>query len=619
MMVKENYLRRYFALFQVALLVWSNIIRVRCNGPIINTDKGQVQGLTKYLDGKKYDVFFGIPYAKPPLGSLRYRLPVPPDRFEGVLNATTLPNSCIQAFDNFFPGFIGSNIWNTNTPKSEDCLYLNVWVPRTNPPYHDKAVIVWIYGGSFNSGTSTIDIYQADRLAVDQDVIVVSIQYRIGSIGFLALNTVEAPGNAGLYDQNMAVQWVTNNIHNFGGSNSKITLMGESAGAVSIGLLLLSPLTRDKFQRVILQSGSPQAKWGALPKSDMVTRSLALAEIVGCYKEDDHDYVVECFRSKNASDFPELDFRVTQGIIQFSFVPIIDGVLIPHDPQQLLDSGTFPRIPILLGSNENEATYFFSYERAEFYIDNKLAINVDKYRTIMQSFFFFYPRHPHRSNQIVKDAILHYYRNWLKPEDEWELLRSIDRAASDYYFVCAVNYLARSYARNDAPVYYYWFNHRWSANPWPAWMGVLHADEIWFVFGHPFNSSLSFTEEERQLSKDMMRYWGNFAKTGNPNEPGTMHWPLFKDGEQAYLNFTISSTPGSYYLGHAPRVQQCAFWDYYLPTLQAQTRNITDAETEWKLQFNEWKTKYIVDWKTQFDNFLQNYQRRMGSCSGGKP
>ncbi|KAH9490071.1 hypothetical protein Btru_035159 [Bulinus truncatus] len=572
----RHYLRKSLILFQVALLFFDDFTNVRGIDPldpIIETDKGKVRGFYKHVYGKRVDVFYGIPFAKPPVGNLRYKAPIEPDPFEHVLNATQLPNACMQAFDYKFPNFEGSSVWNPNTPVDEDCLYLNVWVPRTNPPYQDKAVIVWIYGGSFFSGSSSIDIYQADYLAAENDVIVVTVQYRLGSLGFLALNTIEAPGNAGLLDQRMALQWVNTNIKNFGGSSSSVTVMGESAGAVSVGLLLLSPLVRGKFQRAILQSGSPQAKWGALPKHEILSRSIKFASYAGCYKDDDHDYVVKCLRMKNATDFPLLEYRVSSGIIQFPFVPMVDGVLIPHDPQHLLDSGSFPRIPLLLGSNENESPYFFIYEHEHFTLNATPTFLPKDYDFFIEQLMFeFYPHFPHKTNKIGKEAIGHYYRNWLKPYDSWEMLRSLDRAASDFYFVCPVNYLARSYARHDVPVYYYWFNHRWSANPWPSWMGVLHADEIWFLFGHPLNKTLSFTKDEEQLSRDMMRYWANFAKTGDPNKPDTnMTWPQFKAEEQAYLNFTIGKTSGQYFIGYAPQVQQCAFWDHYFPTLLAQT------------------------------------------------
>ncbi|XP_035829683.1 acetylcholinesterase-like [Aplysia californica] len=144
---------------------------------IVKTDKGLVQGRSHYVHGKKVDVFYGIPYARPPLGELRFLHPEQLDPWDGVLDATTKPNCCMQVPDYTFGNFSGSTVWNSNTPASEDCLYLNVWAPRVRAPYANKAVLVWIYGGSFMTGSSVLDVYDASHLAAEHDVVVVSMQF----------------------------------------------------------------------------------------------------------------------------------------------------------------------------------------------------------------------------------------------------------------------------------------------------------------------------------------------------------------------------------------------------------------------------------------------------------
>ncbi|CAG5119696.1 unnamed protein product [Candidula unifasciata] len=612
-MLARDYITKIVTLGHLVML-W-DVIQVSGDGPIVDTDKGKV----------RVDTFYGIPYAVPPLGELRYRPPVQNEPWKGILDATLQPNSCYQIYDHVFGNFTGSNMWNANTQLSEDCLYLNVWVPRTNPPYKDKAVIVWIYGGGFYSGSNTLDIYQASYMAAENDIIVVSMQYRVGALGFLVLDTPEAPGNAGIWDQRMALEWVSRNIHNFGGSPHNVTLMGESAGAVSVGIFLLCDLCRGYFQRAILQSGAPNAKWGVLPKEVMKKRSELFAKSVGCDQDTDHDYLVKCLRSivYNAT-IALKEHDISEGIIQFPFVPVVDGVLLRQDPAQLLRSGNFKKTPLLLGSNENEGTFFIVYLLPLFNLKNPPAISGSTYLNLMTSKMFkYYPYYPQKLNQFGLEAIMFYYRDWLNPENYDALSRSIDRAVSDSYFVCPVNELARTYAKHNMPVYYYWFSQKWTANPWPDWMGVLHADEIWYSLGQALNQSNSFTEDERQLSRKMMTYWSNFAKTGDPNQaPGDLalpEWPQFKVNEQQYINLSVASFASGQPWGKGPRTQQCAFWDEYLPKLLAETSDISDVEREWKKQFHEWKTHYIVDWKTQFDNFLSSYQRRMGSCGGGRP
>lgn len=219
---------------------------------LVHTAKGPVRGLaTESATGKPVDVFYGIPYAKPPVGRYRFRHPKPNDPWKGVLDATVKPNSCFQTVDTFFGEFRGSLMWNANTNMSEDCLTLNVWVPRPRPnASQPAAVLVWIYGGGFYSGTSTLDVYDGRTMVAEERVVLVSMNYRVASLGFLCLDHPEVPGNAGLFDQLMALQWIQENIAAFGGNPRNVTLFGESAGAVSASMHLLSPLSRELFSQV---------------------------------------------------------------------------------------------------------------------------------------------------------------------------------------------------------------------------------------------------------------------------------------------------------------------------------------------------------------------------------
>lgn len=196
---------------------------------IVTTDKGKVRGLTlNSPSGRKVDAWLGIPYAQPPVGALRFRHPRPVEKWQGIYNATKPPNSCVQIVDTVFGDFPGATMWNPNTELSEDCLYVNVVVPRPRPK--NAVVMLWIFGGGFYSGTSTLDVYDHRTLAAEENVVIVSMQYRVASLGFLYLGTPDAPGNSGLFDQNLALRWVRDNIHRFGGDPNKICLFGESAG-----------------------------------------------------------------------------------------------------------------------------------------------------------------------------------------------------------------------------------------------------------------------------------------------------------------------------------------------------------------------------------------------------
>ena len=184
---------------------------------VVQTQSGLVRGVRKRAMGIGVDLFVGVPYAKPPVGELRFKKPVPIDPWPGVYPAVTPPNSCQQEPYDVFPGFRGEEMWNPNTNISEDCLYLNIWAPsswrRPSAGATGATVLIWIYGGGYMSGTSTLDVYDALILAATNDVIVASINYRVGAFGFLYLDTDDAPGNMGLYDQALAINWIKNNIH----------------------------------------------------------------------------------------------------------------------------------------------------------------------------------------------------------------------------------------------------------------------------------------------------------------------------------------------------------------------------------------------------------------------
>ena len=269
--------------------------------PIVDTEHGRVRGFrysVAELGGVSGSAFVGIPFAEAPVGSRRFRRPEPLRRpWTGIRHANQLPTSCFQVPDLFFgDDFPGSTMWNPNTELSEDCLMVNVWVPdEPGPPNarrrkadEKKPVMVWIFGGGFYSGTTTLDVYDGRILAAEYDVVLVSIGYRVGALGFFCLDHPSAPCNMGLYDQQMGLQWVQRNIGAFGGNANNVTLFGESAGSVSVSLHLLSPLSRDLFHRAILQSGSANMPWATTTMAEGKQRSEELAiTYLGCPRTDD--------------------------------------------------------------------------------------------------------------------------------------------------------------------------------------------------------------------------------------------------------------------------------------------------------------------------------------------
>ena len=268
---------------------------------IVNTLSGRVRGMTSQAPtGKQVDVWNSVPFAQPPVGELRFRHPRPMDPWDDVRDTRDMPNSCWQTMDDFFGNFAGSTMWNANTERSEDCLYLSVTVPRPRPK--NAAVMVWIFGGGFVTGSSTLEVYDPKILVSEENVIYVSLQYRVASLGFLYFDQPGAPGNMGMFDQVAALQWVHSNIAFFGGNPNNITLFGESAGAASVSMHLLSPLSRNLFSQAIMQSGSATAPWATVDKEETIIRGLRLAEAVGCpHSRANLSATLDCLHTINAS------------------------------------------------------------------------------------------------------------------------------------------------------------------------------------------------------------------------------------------------------------------------------------------------------------------------------
>nr|AAK09373.1 acetylcholinesterase precursor [Schizaphis graminum] len=540
---------------------------------IIHTNKGKIRGITQTATtGKLVDAWLGIPYAKKPIGDLRFRHPRPIDRWdtttpETILNCTTPPNTCVQIFDTLFGDFPGATMWNPNSPVSEDCLYINVVVPKPRP--QNAAVMVWIFGGGFYSGSATLDIYDPKILVSEENVILVSMQYRVASLGFLYFDTEDVPGNAGLFDQLMALQWVHENIKLFGGNPNNVTLFGESAGAVSVSLHLLSPLSRNLFNQAIMESGSSTAPWAILSREESFNRGLKLAKAMGC--PDDRNTIhktVECLRKANSSVMVEKEWDHV-AICFFPFVPVVDGAFLDDHPQKSLSTNNFKKTNILMGSNSEEGYYSIFYYLTELF---KKEENVMVSR---ENFIKAIGQLNPNADAAVKSAIEFEYTDWFSPNDPEKNRNALDKMVGDYQFTCNVNEFAHKYALTGNNVYMYYFKHRSLNNPWPKWTGVMHGDEISYVFGDPLNPNKRYEIEEIELSKKMMRYWTNFAKTGNPSKTlegswVTPKWPVHTAYGKEFLTLDTNNTS----IGVGPRLEQCAFWKNYVPDLTAISKSM---------------------------------------------
>ncbi|KAK1344942.1 hypothetical protein QTO34_013646 [Cnephaeus nilssonii] len=459
-------------------------------------------------------------------------------------------------------------MWNPNRELSEDCLYLNVWTPYPRPKT-PTPVLVWIYGGGFYSGASSLDVYDGRFLAQAEGTVLVSMNYRVGAFGFLALpGSREAPGNVGLLDQRLALRWVRENVAAFGGDPLSVTLFGESAGAASVGMHLLSPPSRDLFHRAVLQSGAPNGPWATVGMGEARRRATLLAGLVGCPPGgagSNDTELVACLRTRPAQDLVDHEWHVLpqESVFRFSFVPVVDGDFLSDTPEALINTGDFHGLQVLVGVVKDEGSYFLVYGAPGFSKDNESLISRAQFLAGVRVGV------PQVSDLAAEAVVLHY-TDWLHPEDPARLREAMSDVVGDHNVVCPVVQLAGRLAAQGARVYAYIFEHRASTLSWPPWMGVPHGYEIEFIFGLPLEPSLNYTIEERAFAQRLMKYWANFARTGDPNDPRdpkAPQWPQYTGVAQQYVSLNLRPLE----VRRGLRAQACAFWNGFLPKLLSAT------------------------------------------------
>ena len=330
---------------------------------VVQTNAGKLRGLKKVIAGEALFEFAGIPFAKPPIGTLRWSKPEKAEPWDGVKDATTYGPSCIQSFEmlDFRPLLPNKEI-------SEDCLTLQVYVPRVLQSGPHLSVMVWIHGGGYNIGQAMM--YDGTTLAMEGDVIVVTVNYRLGVFGFLSTEDSSAPGNYGLWDQRLAIQWVKENIENFGGNPQSITIFGESAGGGSVAMQSISPTNAGLFQRTIMQSGSMFSPWSFVHSPLKIL--LTVAQTAECASDvidetaAEKAKIIECLRGIDATKLLEISTSVmfvnpetSDPTFLSIFAPTVDGEFLPDTPHNLLETQSpslniFNSIDLLAGTTTAE-------------------------------------------------------------------------------------------------------------------------------------------------------------------------------------------------------------------------------------------------------------------------
>ncbi|KAM7281142.1 acetylcholinesterase [Ixodes scapularis] len=536
-----------FCLVQIFLACSQNIAQ-----DIVSTKSGDVRGISLNTTTGQLRAFLGIPYAESPVGDLRFKKPEPKQPWNYVYNATSLPKMCPQ------PDVYLNKYYYVNTKNavSEDCLYLNVYVPTTNRPL--APVLVYIHGGAFIYGGISMNITDTTELSVRGDLITVAIAYRLGAFGFLRTDLEDVPGNMGLYDQALAIGWVKDNIESFGGDPNKITLMGQSAGSISIGMHLMSSRSRGLFHRAIMQSGSPFTRIVINDYDKARSAARKLAEALSCETENQTfktapQKVIRCLRSKNASDIIDATEGFSSGGLH-TFYPLFGEALVPEGPLAALEAGHLPAVDVLGGVTEAEGD-FFVYHFLKPYLDLSTTEGLKK-RKVKQYLRIFL------TGTIDGDMepILDRYFSGVNENDGTAALRAGSDALGDLQLSCPTLEFAKGLQRLNNSVYMYRFTVRPSFSDWPKWVRTTHADDIFFSLGSMYKVADNFTADDVKAADNMIHIISTFSKTGIPETLEQLPWPKFQDKGQ-FMDLSVE--------GYKPEKgilrSECDFWKKVLP------------------------------------------------------
>jgi para-nitrobenzyl esterase len=478
-------------------------------------------------------VFKGIPYAEPPVGDLRWRPPQAAANWTGVRDANQFGSACTQdtggvdRFLSFQAAAYNAPFEKVPVVSSEDCLYLNIWTPNW-PASKNLPVMVFFHGGSNVVGSAGEPAYDGEVLA-SHGVIVVTVNYRLGVMGFLAhpALTAESPhhssGNYGLLDQILALSWLRQNISEFGGNPLSVTVFGESAGAIDIGDLIISPLSTGLFQRAISESGPV---FGLGP-----ARTLADGQKVGAaVSAAAAGASLAQLRQMPATQVAQITGRVLKD--QFPGVaagnPTIDGWVIPEDPAKAYATGRIQHIDLMIGLNQREFSAFRVSAAATAKNGPPQKAGTDGALKTMAA-----AAHPLYGGWTDM-ALGSYLAQALTHRDA-----AIDAATTDMLAGCPIGATATMVSVAGPKVFVYRFD-RTVPGPGESNLGAFHSLELPYLFG-AFQTRewkwLKFSAADYQLAAKMQTYWTQFAKTGNPNATGLPDWPQWSYPKEGYIDF----------------------------------------------------------------------------------
>ncbi|GFR98721.1 carboxylic ester hydrolase [Elysia marginata] len=511
------------------------------NTVLANTTAGVVRGSVDNSSHPTIFRYLGVPYAKPPLGDLRFEAPVDCDPWRGVRDALTESSQCWQPL--WYPS-------STPPSNSEDCLYLNIYTPARDTAVGLLPVMIWIHGGSYAIGAGAR--YNGTRLAREGGVVIVTINYRLDVFGFLSTEDSDMPGNYGLLDMIQALKWTHENIAQFGGDPNSVTIFGESSGSTSVSLLNLSPLAKGLFHRSIMQSGVSLTPWAYLHPAQRllpIYGARLLGKAHGCdhFPGQSKQYM-DCLRKIDAADLIKSASDISNVVQTIWLLPRVDTAsgFLPDHPVKLLARGQYNQVDTIRGYNSHEqgAVKIRDYSQR---VDTK-ELFAEALRNSLEPYAI-----PSLEDLLERFENL-YIGNSTDPDFIWQ---QASAASADFSFAGPT--LKELQAVAAQPInknhYLYRYDYRDSFSKNPSWVGAVHMDEVKYIFGlDQLNPGIFTTkgkvisQEDKAMSQQMMSLWVNFAKTGNPtaSESPRLQWEPFTSERPRMLKINSVSAVGDF-------------------------------------------------------------------------
>jgi para-nitrobenzyl esterase len=500
---------------------------------IVSTRSGKVEGI---YENRKYE-FRGIPYAAPPVGTLRWLPPQPVTPWNDIRLATKFGSISPQ---NQMPGSDALPGLAINEVQDEDCLFLNIWTPAID--HARRPVMVWIHGGAFIIGSGSQTMYTTNTLVSGRDVVLVTINYRLGALGFMNLKEVTggkipATGCEGLLDQIAALEWVRANISGFGGDPDNVTVFGESAGGMSIGCLMGMQAARGKFQKAILESGAANTVSSLEDGVDAARQFLDILNLKGSDVDGLRSLSVQQLMSaqqKLGDIMREREYRMTP------FQPVVDGTAMPEVPILAINKGSASAVQTLIGTNRDEFQLFNLMDPGLRRIDEAGMIHR------LESFM---------PPEYVSRVITAYRNGRGNRGEETAPADILTAIQSDLMFRLSALRLAEAQHKNNQPAYNYLFT--WKSPVMNGMLGSCHALEIGFVFGNYDDTFCGTGPDADALSQKIQDAWTAFARTGDPSCKSIGKWESYGDRRVTMI------LDKECRLENAPYEEERAVWDTF--------------------------------------------------------